>query len=377
MENLVKIMPTKFASAERESHETIMYQHNLVDRFLAIKPIIDDVNHMFLILNSDRQIVYKNKLFQKFSNKDSLLGQRLGEALNCIHSSEEIGGCGTSESCRECGAINAILNSQIIGTSEQECRITSSYSQVYDLTIWAKDIQIEGFDYTLVSITDISSEKRRKVLERIFFHDILNTAGSLKNLLELMADSTPEEIPEYSKLTLEISNTLIDELKGQRMLGLAEDSKLLVDITVVEAYSVYNEILNTYSNSIFSDNKKLRLINADESKIQIKTDKTLLKRILSNLTKNALEATKNNETVSLSIEEFNTTVIFSVHNETYIPEDIQSQIFQRSFSTKGSGRGIGTYSVKLLTEKYLLGDTSFISTKEFGTTFYITIPKEI
>ena len=214
-------------------------------------------------------------------------------------------------------------------------------------------------------------------MERIFFHDILNTAGSLKNLLELMADSTPEEIPEYSKLTLEISNTLIDELKGQRMLGLAEDSKLLVDITVVEAYSVYNEILNTYSNSIFSDNKKLRLINADESKIQIKTDKTLLKRILSNLTKNALEATKNNETVSLSIEEFNTTVIFSVHNETYIPEDIQSQIFQRSFSTKGSGRGIGTYSVKLLTEKYLLGDTSFISTKEFGTTFYITIPKEI
>jgi sensor histidine kinase regulating citrate/malate metabolism len=53
------------------------------------------------------------------------------------------------------------------------------------------------------------------------------------------------------------------------------------------------------------------------------------------------------------------------------------QIFQRSFSTKGTGRGIGTYSVKLLTEKYLQGEVSFISTKEFGTTFYITIPKEI
>lgn len=50
------------------------------------------------------------------------------------------------------------------------------------------------------------------------------------------------------------------------------------------------------------------------------------------------------------------------------------QIFQRSFSTKGGGRGIGTYSVKLLTENYLQGRVAFVSTAEAGTTFTATYP---
>ena len=211
----------------------------------------------------------------------------------------------------------------------------------------------------------------------MFFHDILNTAGSLKNFLELMQDCTPEEMVEFSKLSLEISNTLIEELKGQRMLGLAEDSKLVVEITEFDPYLAIEETLNTYKNSLLAENKKLRLVKADENIFNIKTDKILLKRSLGNLTKNALEASSENGIVSLSLEEFKTTLVFSVHNESFIPEDIQSQIFQRSFSTKGAGRGTGTYSVKLLTEKYLGGEVSFNSTKEYGTTFYITIPKEL
>jgi hypothetical protein len=363
MEKLANIIRTKYASAEKESYQDVLYQHNLIDSFLAIKPIIDDVDHMFLLLNRDRQIVYSNKLFKEFSNEDNLLSLRIGEVLGCIHSTEEIGGCGTSESCRECGVVNAILNSQIKQNDVQECRITSGNNQVYDFKLWAKSIELENTEYTLVSITDISNEKRKKVLERLFFHDILNC--------------TPEEMTEFSKLSLEISNTLIEELKAQRMLGLAEDSKLLVDITEFDPYSAIEETLNIYNNSILCENKKLRLVKADENIISIKTDKILLKRSLGNLTKNALEASVENGIVSLSIEEFDTTLVFSVHSEAYIPEDIQSQIFQRSFSTKGSGRGIGTYSVKLLTEKYLGGEVSFNSTKEFGTTFYISIPKEL
>mgnify|MGYP006293419399 CR=1 len=34
-------------------------------------------------------------------------------------------------------------------------------------------------------------------------------------------------------------------------------------------------------------------------------------------------------------------------------------LFKRSFSTKGVGRGIGTYSMKLFGEKYLKGKVDF------------------
>jgi sensor histidine kinase regulating citrate/malate metabolism len=55
-------------------------------------------------------------------------------------------------------------------------------------------------------------------------------------------------------------------------------------------------------------------------------------------------------------------------------EDIQLQIFNRSFSTKAADRGLGTYSMKILTEKYLKGKIYFTSKPETGTSFIIEIP---
>ena len=48
-------------------------------------------------------------------------------------------------------------------------------------------------------------------------------------------------------------------------------------------------------------------------------------------------------------------------------------MFQRSFSTKGAGRGLGTYSIKLLGEKYLNGKVGFISEQGRGTIFSVEL----
>lgn len=67
-------------------------------------------------------------------------------------------------------------------------------------------------------------------------------------------------------------------------------------------------------------------------------------------------------------------VTFTVQNPTYMPRNVQLQIFNRSFSTKGKGRGLETYSIKLLSERYLGGRVWFESTPEAGTTFYAAYP---
>jgi sensor histidine kinase regulating citrate/malate metabolism len=51
-----------------------------------------------------------------------------------------------------------------------------------------------------------------------------------------------------------------------------------------------------------------------------------------------------------------------------------TSIFQRSFSTKGFGRGLGTYSIRLLTERYLKGSVSFTSSALSGTIFRVRYP---
>ncbi len=101
----------------------------------------------------------------------------------------------------------------------------------------------------------------------------------------------------------------------------------------------------------------------------IRTDRTLLRRVLGNLIKNALEASAPGETVTVGFDA-RPLPTFSVHNSSTMPEAVRLQVFQRSFSTKAQvGRGLGTYSVKLLTERYLGGTVRFCSEEGSGTTF--------
>ena len=81
-------------------------------------------------------------------------------------------------------------------------------------------------------------------------------------------------------------------------------------------------------------------------------------------------------TVLAGIENNEDMVAFWVKIDQFMPEDAQKQLFQRSFSTKDSGRGIGTYSIRLITENYLKGKVSFISNETKGTVFSIELSKK-
>ena len=100
-------------------------------------------------------------------------------------------------------------------------------------------------------------------------------------------------------------------------------------------------------------------------------------RSLGNLIKNALEAIGSGQKVSITAHDYGENVRFIISNDGVIPKHIQLQIFNRSFSTKAKkGRGIGTYSVKLLIENYLKGKVSFVSNDENQTQFIIEVPKK-
>ena len=59
-------------------------------------------------------------------------------------------------------------------------------------------------------------------------------------------------------------------------------------------------------------------------------------------------------------------------------EVVKLQVFRRSFSTKpGTGRGVGTYSARLLTERYLRGTLRFHSDEGEGTTFTSRYPRHL
>lgn len=370
---------TFYAPADRASEADLLLQIRLVAEVPIIQDLFDSMPVFVAILNQHRQIIFANKQFASFlktTDLDSFLGKRPGEAINCAHSHECAGGCGSSEACSVCGAVNAILLSQKNGSSGMECRITLENGDPLDLLIFTNQHKILNSHFTVFTAMDISSQNRRKALERIFFHDLLNTTGALKGFLDMMKNAPEAERDEYINFSKNIAEHLVEEIMCQKELALAEDHELHITPSLFSTHDILKETIMVYEKHMVSIGKPV-LISPQTDDVVIGNDKTLIRRIIGNLVKNALEANDEGESVELCCKKENDAVIFSVSNPKVMTKSVRLQIFQRSFSTKGQGRGLGTYSVKLLAERYLKGKVSFISEEGKGTTFYVRFPLDI
>lgn len=373
-------LPTQFAPAERALPETVQAQ---AERFLAASPqmrvVLDAVPDAIVVLNRQRQIVFANRSAQALLERHNgyLLGLRPGEALNCVHAYETEGGCGTAAFCSTCGAVRAILESQRGQTDVQECRIiVRGSSDALDLRVWAVPFELDDDKLTIFTIHDIRDEKRRRALERIFFHDVLNTAGAISTSTELILDDETAQPKELLQILAELSAHLIEEIRSQRDLLSAETNELTVCPAHVDAHEMLHTLAESYRRQPLAENRIIQVAPSDGPATLV-SDPTLLRRVLGNMLKNALEATPPAGVVTLGCRSDDEQVEFWVHNPTAMTYDVQLQVFQRSFSTKGTGRGLGTYSIKLLSERYLQGRVTFETSPAAGTTFRAIYPRAI
>ncbi|MCP4313176.1 MAG: GHKL domain-containing protein [Bacteroidetes bacterium] len=370
-------MMTWFAPAERADSSVVRKQH---DHFMGNELLINALESIYMavmILNGNRQLVFANKVFMDIvgiSDLEQILGFRPGEALGCIYSDVMKGGCGTSEHCRECGAAMAILSSLDSDYDIQECGITLNKEQTsLDLRVMSSPLESMDETFAIFSISDIGDEKRREFLERIFLHDLKNTAGGLQGFSRLLKEVSEAELVKYKDVIQDLADKLLEEIESYSQLTEAENK--LIEINPVEFGTrvLLDRIRNLYMNHEVSMGREIKVDHKAGDFVMI-SDETMMGRILGNMTKNALEAIPTGKTVTLSCSQEGDRIRFSVHNPGMMPRSSQLQIFQRSFSTKGSGRGLGTYSIKLMSEQYLTGKVGFTSSENEGTTFYGIYP---
>ena len=374
-------MKTHFAPPERASQAGIEHDFNMFSDLGQVNDLINALPIIAAVLNEHRQIVYANKsLLQAMglATYDELIGKRPGELINCIHATEMPAGCGTSESCSVCGAVNAIqdclkTNKKIVN----ECRITTRGENgvSLDFKITASPFHFEQHRFVVLSFEDIANEKRRQVLERLFFHDIINTAGGLRGFIEILETTDdPAEQKEFTKIACRLSEVLVEEIVSQRELLAAESGTLTATFTPVDIADLIVDVIHQIKYHQVSEGIKIINLNSHQP-IDLKTDAVLLKRVLLNMLKNAVEASEKGMEVSVGTNNHESHLEIWVKNETLIPREVQLQIFQRSFSTKDQARGIGTYSIKMFTEQYLKGKVSFVSTEDTKTVFSVFLPK--
>jgi hypothetical protein len=373
---------TEFAPSERVPLDIVYKQSESISTDTVIPNLLNSMINFVLILNKYRQIIFATENFLQFTiEKDlkKIIGLRPGEAFGCTHSMESKSGCGTTKFCAECGALRSILNSLAGYRDLQECKITrviSGRPEALDLLVYSSPFIHKGEKFVMVSFIDISHLKRRRTLEKLFFHDIMNSAGGLHSLLEQVKEEAPPVMQTDLEIALNAAYDILEQIKMQRELTMAENNELKINPYPIHIHDVFQIVISQLQCQSISRDRFIKIDEKSQNEI-IFTDPTVLKRVIYNLIKNALEAIGMGKTVTIGAVDEKQTVRLFVHNPAFIPEKVQLQIFHRSFSTKGTGRGIGTYSVKLLTEGFLQGKVWFESTQENGTTFYIRLPKKI
>jgi K+-sensing histidine kinase KdpD len=372
-------MDTYYAPAELASQEKLNEEVEIYNQSAIMEGLMETVGGLLAVLNENRQIIALNDSFLKMLGIEDpihALGLKSGQALNCIHADEGPAGCGTTKYCSTCGAAKSIMASLDQNKAvEDTCVLTTmNHGRENDIVLKVRShpVVINNTRFILLFLRDITLEQQRAALERTFFHDINNMLSGLVGASEILARESSKspmvDVVRRSSLRLQKAVEI-----QKFMLACETDSYQLIP-QPLSLQQLEEDLLALFANHPARESKYLK-ISHELGDLQIQTDVSLFQRILANMITNALEASEAGGTVKVTFHKKEETINFSVHNDQVIPEEIKLRIFQRNFSTKASsGRGIGTFSMRLFGEKILGGKIHFISTPETGTFFTFSLP---
>ena len=164
--------------------EEIKAEHEHLSAIPHLQELLNAFPTPAVILNECRQIVAVNPRLCRLLDRaeNDLLGCALARHSTAFTGERAIADAGRRGSARLAGRFRPFLNTQLRdGQDVQECSITMQTNQgerALDLRVTASSLDLNG-RYTVFALNDIGDEKRRAVLERMFFHDVLNTAAGV------------------------------------------------------------------------------------------------------------------------------------------------------------------------------------------------------
>lgn len=369
---------TAFLPAGRSEADRIRAQTAKLATSPVVTAVFQAAGGAIAILNGQRQVVAVNAPFLDLLGDGAAdaLGLRPGEALGCTRATEGPDGCGTGAACASCGAALAILSAEHRDQPEErDCTITVRRGERrvdLDLRVRATPFDLEGDRLTLLSVTDVSAERRRQILERAFAGDVLNRVSSLRSAAAALVD--PQPAPEALAKVRQLVVQLDRALQIQRALAAGVSGAIEPLPRTVAIADELAQLAQAVERSVVSRGRRLEIVPPAPGEMMA-IDVAMLQHVLVAMTLNALEATRAGGIVRIGVDLGAALVTFRVWNAGHIPAAVVHRIFQRYFTTRGAGRGNGTWSMKVVGEEMLRGEVGFRSSEVGGTTFWLTVPR--
>jgi signal transduction histidine kinase len=377
---------TFFAPAERAKPEQVAQDV----AFLASSPFVDALlqaaGGLLAVLNQERQVLVVNAALLRMLGVDDpegLVGLRPGEVIGCDHAFAPPSGCGTTRYCQSCGAVVSILGAlSTEDDTERKCSLTvvrGGQSLDLCLRVRARILRLDGRRYVMLFLQDATTQERMSEVQRTFFHDLRNLFHGLDGTVQLLDLCDDSERADLLRNIVKITGRLGAEVNLQQTLASDGGSMPMGSRRPLNAAEVISDLASMVGNHKVAAHRHLEALPPAEP-MMVVADTVLLGRVLLNMAINAFEASEPGGTVRVWAERRSagtmSKVRFCVWNATVMPEEIKLRIFQRHFSTKANwGRGVGTWSIKLIGEQFLQGNVGFESELGAGTTFYLELPE--
>ncbi|MCW4030134.1 MAG: PAS domain S-box protein [Candidatus Bathyarchaeota archaeon] len=206
-------------------------------------------------------------------------------------------------------------------------------------------------------------------------HDIRNPLQAIVSEVYLLRDAL-SNLPEGpTKSEVDESLDGIDQnisYINKIVLDLQDYSKALYpEYTRLDI----SELMSSIINDMCIPNN-IDVVISSNTFIKISTDPTYIKRVLTNLINNAIQAMPTGGVLDLATyRRGNSVIIIVADTGVGIPEEIKSKVFSPMTTTKSKGQGLGLAVAKRLVEA-LNGKISFESVEGKGTKFKIVLPNK-
>jgi protein-histidine pros-kinase len=316
--------------------------------------LIYNISECIFVLDNKFNITLANKKAEiLFGDNNDLVGRKIDKVLYLTNKQNKV------------VPIRAIVKDSTISNLNGLKQMIDDRDFYFNLRISILASEIEGSEEYIVTLTDVTPEKKAEISKDDFItitsHELRTPMTIIKSYLWLLEEEKPGALnpkqKEYIQKAINSTERMLSLINDMLSVSKIEQGKIGYKFEVFDIDKFISDTLPEFEVKIKENNNKLLFEHLPDEKMVL-ADKKRLKEILYNLIGNSIKFTKDG-TIKVKIMANDKFVKISVSDSGKgISKEDMPRLFQKfgklenSYETmaESSGTGLGLYITKQLVE---------------------------
>ncbi len=203
-------------------------------------------------------------------------------------------------------------------------------------------------------------------IERIFYHDVLNLASSLRGITEVISDVDEATRGEMLALMGDVSETLIETINARRLYRSMETQDLSLNASTLDCEKLLNQTAARYKRHTLCQDKASEISQvphpSSHTPISLVTDKDVLQGALGYALRTALAIIPKAHSITLDVAReasgASHAVVFSIAFPGTLSKEENELLFKRPQANESLNILFPAYVFYTLVTTYLHGSAN-------------------